>query len=109
MSISDTQDRVFPNQIINTDNNTVEACLNQCALFGYPAAVLEFGDECCEYSGIDRKERQTDDIDILKGVVISQTSRRTVQVSLMTVIATLRALVIPSTFVAVRTDCRSVC
>ncbi|KAF7796994.1 hypothetical protein EIP86_008184 [Pleurotus ostreatoroseus] len=38
--------RVFPNQIINTDNNTVEACLNQCALFGYPAAGVEFGDEC---------------------------------------------------------------
>ncbi|KIP07197.1 hypothetical protein PHLGIDRAFT_513029 [Phlebiopsis gigantea 11061_1 CR5-6] len=44
--LSDTQDRVFPYQIINTDNNTVEACLNQCATFGYPAAGLEFGDEC---------------------------------------------------------------
>ncbi|KAF7792196.1 hypothetical protein EIP86_003229 [Pleurotus ostreatoroseus] len=38
--------RVFPNQIINTNNNTVDACLNQCAKFGYPAAGLEFSDEC---------------------------------------------------------------
>ena len=40
--------RVFPNQIINADNNTVEGCLNQCAKFGYPAAGMEFGRECCE-------------------------------------------------------------
>lgn len=26
----------------------MEACLNQCAAFGYPAAGMEFGDECCE-------------------------------------------------------------
>ena len=41
-------DRIFPNQIINTNNNTVEACLNQCAAFGYPAGGMEFGDECCK-------------------------------------------------------------
>lgn len=41
-------DRIFSNQIINTNNNTVEACLNQCAKFGYPAGGMEFGDECCE-------------------------------------------------------------
>ena len=40
--------RVFPNEIINTDNNTVEGCLNQCAKFGYPAGGMEFGDECCK-------------------------------------------------------------
>ncbi|KAL0947951.1 hypothetical protein HGRIS_010580 [Hohenbuehelia grisea] len=38
--------RVFPYQNIWTTNNTVEACLNQCAAFGYPAAGLEFSDEC---------------------------------------------------------------
>jgi hypothetical protein len=27
-------------------NNTVDACLNQCATFGYPAGGLEFGREC---------------------------------------------------------------
>ncbi|KAI6128107.1 copper radical oxidase-like protein [Pisolithus croceorrhizus] len=29
-----------------TNNNTVEACLNQCAAFGYPAAGLEYGEQC---------------------------------------------------------------
>ncbi|KAH9896068.1 hypothetical protein C8Q73DRAFT_463729 [Cubamyces lactineus] len=38
--------RVFPYQLIYTNNNTIEACLNQCAAFGYPAAGAEFGDEC---------------------------------------------------------------
>ncbi|KAA1470743.1 copper radical oxidase [Dentipellis sp. KUC8613] len=38
--------RVFPWQIFNTNNNSAEACLNQCAAFGYPAAGMEFGDEC---------------------------------------------------------------
>ncbi|KAI0315679.1 copper radical oxidase [Amylostereum chailletii] len=38
--------RVFPYQIINTNNNTADACLSQCAAFGYPAAGMEFGDEC---------------------------------------------------------------
>ena len=41
-------DRIFPYQIINTNNNAVEACLNQCAAFGYPAGGMEFGDECCK-------------------------------------------------------------
>ncbi|EKM51419.1 uncharacterized protein PHACADRAFT_263533 [Phanerochaete carnosa HHB-10118-sp] len=38
--------RVFPYQIINTNNNSAEACLNQCGAFGYPAAGMEYGDEC---------------------------------------------------------------
>ncbi|VDB83101.1 unnamed protein product [Peniophora sp. CBMAI 1063] len=38
--------RVFPYQIINTNNNSATACLTQCAAFGYPAAGMEFGDEC---------------------------------------------------------------
>lgn len=41
--------RVFPYQIINTNNNSAEACLNQCGAFGYPAAGMEYGDECCEF------------------------------------------------------------
>ncbi|KIP01604.1 hypothetical protein PHLGIDRAFT_38239 [Phlebiopsis gigantea 11061_1 CR5-6] len=39
-------DRTFPYQIINTNNNTAEACLAQCSNFGYPAGGMEFGDEC---------------------------------------------------------------
>ncbi|KAF4588036.1 hypothetical protein EYR38_009997 [Pleurotus pulmonarius] len=39
-------ERVFPYQIIMQTNLTVEACLNQCAAFGYPAAGMEFSDEC---------------------------------------------------------------
>ncbi|PIL32445.1 hypothetical protein GSI_05147 [Ganoderma sinense ZZ0214-1] len=38
--------RLFPNEIVQQTNNTVEFCLNQCAAFGYPAAGLEFGQEC---------------------------------------------------------------
>ncbi|KAI0033597.1 hypothetical protein K488DRAFT_84794 [Vararia minispora EC-137] len=38
--------RVFPYQIILTNNNTAENCLTQCSTFGYPAAGMEFGDEC---------------------------------------------------------------
>ncbi|KAH9927682.1 copper radical oxidase [Fomitopsis serialis] len=38
--------RTFPYQNIWTYNNTVDACLNQCAMFGYPAAGMEYGDEC---------------------------------------------------------------
>jgi hypothetical protein len=29
-------------------NNTIDGCLNQCAAFGYPAAGLEFGNQCCK-------------------------------------------------------------
>lgn len=39
--------RTFPYQNIWTNNNTVDACLNQCAMFGYPAAGMEYSDECC--------------------------------------------------------------
>ena len=39
--------RVFPYQILFPTNNSAEVCLNQCAAFGYPAAGMEFGDECC--------------------------------------------------------------
>ena len=39
--------RVFPYEIDWTNNNTVAACLNQCAAFGYPVAGLEYGSQCC--------------------------------------------------------------
>ncbi|EIN04521.1 galactose oxidase [Punctularia strigosozonata HHB-11173 SS5] len=44
--LMDGATRVFPYQNIWTNNNTVEACLTQCSDFGYPAAGMEFGDEC---------------------------------------------------------------
>ncbi|KAJ8703531.1 hypothetical protein PTI98_002148 [Pleurotus ostreatus] len=44
--------RVFPYQIIMQNNLTVDACLNQCAAFGYPAAGMEFGDECCAWARV---------------------------------------------------------
>lgn len=39
--------RVFPYQLIDQKNMTVQGCLTQCAAFGYPAAGLEYGQECC--------------------------------------------------------------
>ncbi|EMD36066.1 hypothetical protein CERSUDRAFT_115979 [Gelatoporia subvermispora B] len=38
--------RVFPYENIWTDNMTIEACLNQCAAFGFPAAGAEFAEQC---------------------------------------------------------------
>ncbi|KAG8215859.1 copper radical oxidase [Butyriboletus roseoflavus] len=38
--------RVFPYENIWTTNNTVDACLTQCAAYGYPAAGLEYGNQC---------------------------------------------------------------
>ncbi|KAI0287168.1 copper radical oxidase [Russula brevipes] len=38
--------RVFPYQIVFTQNNTAQNCLSQCSTFGYPAAGMEFADEC---------------------------------------------------------------
>ncbi|EEB91925.1 hypothetical protein MPER_09643 [Moniliophthora perniciosa FA553] len=42
---SDNNARVLPWKIW-AQNNTVSACLNQCAAFGYTAAGLEYGEEC---------------------------------------------------------------
>lgn len=39
--------RVFPNQVIFPHNNSALNCLAQCSTFGYPAAGMEAGDECC--------------------------------------------------------------
>ncbi|KAF9220620.1 copper radical oxidase-like protein [Gyrodon lividus] len=38
--------RVFPYELDWTTNNTVDACLSQCAAFGYPVAGLEYGEQC---------------------------------------------------------------
>ncbi|KAF8556655.1 DUF1929-domain-containing protein [Imleria badia] len=38
--------RVFPYELDWTTNNTVDACLNQCAAFGFPVAGLEYGEQC---------------------------------------------------------------
>ena len=38
--------RALPNQIENDANTTIDGCLNLCALYGYPAAGLEFGNQC---------------------------------------------------------------
>lgn len=46
---------VFPYQIIFPLNNTAENCLSLCSTYGYPAAGMEFGNECCMWStGADR-------------------------------------------------------
>lgn len=39
--------RVFPYQNILQNNNSATNCLTLCSTFGYPAAGMEFGDECC--------------------------------------------------------------
>ncbi|KAF8525138.1 copper radical oxidase [Hysterangium stoloniferum] len=38
--------RVFPYQLIFHTTNSAETCLSQCSAFGYPAAGMEFGEEC---------------------------------------------------------------
>lgn len=40
--------RVFPWQIIDTTNNSATSCLTKCAEFGYMAAGMEYGQECCK-------------------------------------------------------------
>jgi hypothetical protein len=47
--------RVFPYQITFPQNNTAENCLSLCSSFGYPAAGMEFGDECCASSTASAK------------------------------------------------------
>lgn len=38
--------RIWPYQITDTLGTTVEGCLNLCSKYGYPAAALEYGQEC---------------------------------------------------------------
>ena len=41
--------RVFPYQVLFPYNNSAQNCLTQCSTFGYPAAGMENGDECCMF------------------------------------------------------------
>jgi hypothetical protein len=41
--------RVFPYQLILTKNNSATNCLSQCQKFGFGAAGMEYGEECCTY------------------------------------------------------------
>ena len=68
--------RVFPNQIINTNNNSVAACLNQCAKFGYPAAGLEYGAECCAYEWFKVSALASPDFFATQGAEMSAMRRR---------------------------------
>ncbi|RDB22030.1 hypothetical protein Hypma_011026 [Hypsizygus marmoreus] len=38
--------RLLPNKINWPTNNTALACMNQCALFGFPVSGTEYGEEC---------------------------------------------------------------
>ncbi|KAK7696501.1 hypothetical protein QCA50_001159 [Cerrena zonata] len=44
--LQDGGTRVFPHQLNWVDNTTVVDCINQCQAFGFPAAGLEFGNQC---------------------------------------------------------------
>jgi hypothetical protein len=41
--------KVLPWQLILADNNTADNCLSSCSDFGYDAAGMEYGRECCKY------------------------------------------------------------
>lgn len=38
----------LPWKLANATGNSPEWCLNRCAKYGYMAAGLEYGEECCE-------------------------------------------------------------
>ena len=38
--------RPLPYKSVNADNNTVQNCIALCQEFGYPAAGVEYGEEC---------------------------------------------------------------
>ena len=47
---SDTPAKVFPYQLILTTTNDAQNCLSACSKFGYGAAGMEYGTECCAFS-----------------------------------------------------------
>jgi hypothetical protein len=51
------QVRAFSNQVILQTNNTADACLGQCAKYGYSAGGMEWGQECCKYLTSSRNLR----------------------------------------------------
>ena len=38
---------VFPYHLVLADKNSAQDCLSKCSAFGYPAAGMEDGRECC--------------------------------------------------------------
>jgi hypothetical protein len=51
--------RVFPYQVTFAQNNSAQNCLTRCSTYGYPAAGMENGDECCVCStAVDRLRRR---------------------------------------------------
>lgn len=96
--------RTFPYQNIWTNNNTVEACLNQCALFGYPAAGMEYSDECCGL--IVLAATQCAYTWAEQGVVTCRTLSNTVQALEPSPIAQCRVPVTQFTCVAGQIGCR---
>ena len=49
---------VFPYRITLPQNNSAQNCLTQCSTFGYPAAGMENGNECCVWSiAVERSRR----------------------------------------------------
>lgn len=98
--------RTFPYQNIWTNNNTVEACLNQCALFGYPAAGMEYSDECCRPIVHSPMSRTDSEMRAGQGVAMCQTLNNTVQVLEQNPIARCRVPVIQFICVAAPIGCR---
>ena len=43
----DTDAHVLPYKIVWETNNTVDACVSICDTYGYSAAGVEYGQECC--------------------------------------------------------------
>lgn len=39
----------FPYKVWNLQTNTATLCITRCQEFGFSAAGLEYGEECCEY------------------------------------------------------------
>ena len=51
---------VFPYRITLPQNNSAQNCLTQCSTFGYPAAGMENGNECCVWSiAVERLRRSS--------------------------------------------------
>jgi hypothetical protein len=49
---------VFPYQIAFPQNNAAQNCLTQCSAFGYPAAGMEDGNQCCVwFTSVERLRR----------------------------------------------------
>ena len=63
-------DHVFPNQLIFSKTNSAQICLTQCSTYGYPAAGMENGDECCLWSTVVERLRRP-----LTGILLTRVRR----------------------------------